>query len=183
MRRFFATLVIAAIGTMSVGVGIALAGDVDVTPAAPEEGEAELTIDVSDFDPDTPVYAVPCEVPAADEELDVTTDSCDIAAVATATTDGSGTATIVVNWNIPSEGITVYVSDESRANVATQVLTPEVHDGESDNPEVAVLGTNVVQEDLADTGPRETMILLLVAALALGLGFALRSVERLQSTT
>lgn len=183
MRRFFATLVIAAIGTTSVGVGIALAGEVDVTPEAPDEGKAELTIDVSDFDPDTPVYAVPCEVATADEELDVTTDSCDITEVATATTDGSGTATIVVNWNIPSDGITVYVSDESRANVATQVIMPDVDDGESDDPEVAVLGTNVVQEDLADTGPRETMILLMVAALALGLGFALRSAGRLQTPT
>jgi hypothetical protein len=44
---------------------------------------------------------------------------------------------------------------------------------------VAVLGTNVVQEqDLADTGPREVMLLVTAAAAIIGLGIALRGAER-----
>ena len=181
MRRFLTTLTIAAIGTTTVGAGIALAAEVDVTPAAPAEGEAELTIDVTDFDPDTPIYAVPCEIPSGGEDLDVSTDSCDIAEVATATTDGAGKATIVVNWNIPADGIAVYVGDEARANEASQILTPEVHQGESPDPDVAVLGTSVVQEDLADTGPREVMFLTMLAAATIGIGLALRGAGRLQT--
>jgi len=181
MRRFFATVMIAAIGTTVVGAGIALAADLEITPEVPVEGEAELTIDVTDFDPDTPIYAVPCEVPVDGAQLDVTTDNCDIAEIATATTDGDGKATIVVNWNIPVDGIAVYVGDETRDNQATQVLTPEVHEGESDNPDVAVLGTNVVQEDLADTGAREVMLLAMAATAVIGFGFALLGAERIRT--
>ena len=57
MRRFLATLMIAAIGTTVVGAGIALAAEIEVTPADPTEGPAELTIDVWDFDPNTPIFA------------------------------------------------------------------------------------------------------------------------------
>jgi hypothetical protein len=124
---------------------------------------------------------LPCEIPEDGDDLDVSSDRCDVAQVATATTDANGSATIVVNWNIPADGITVYVGDEARENQVSQTLTPEVHEGESDNPEVAVLGTNVVQEDLADTGPREVMILAMVATAIIGLGLALRGAERLQT--
>ena len=191
MRRFIATVFVAAIGTTLVGAGIALAADIEVRPLDPGEGEAELTIDVSDFAPDTPIYALPCDIPAAGEELDVTTANCDIAEVATTVTDATGAATIVVDWTIPAGGIAVYVGDEARANEATQIVTPGQVAVDLDNPdavapeepEVAVLGTSVVQEDLADTGPRETMMLLMVAAVAIGLGVALQGVERLRTPT
>jgi hypothetical protein len=182
MRLFLATVLVVAIGTTAVGAGMALAGDVEVSPDTPAEGTAELTLDVTEFEPGTPIYAVPCEVPADGEDLDVTTDSCDIAAVATATTDGSGRATIVVDWDIPSDGIAVYVSDEARDHEATQILTPEVGDAAPDSPDVAVLGTNVVQEDLAETGPRELKILTMLATAIIGLGFALCGAERRLAT-
>ncbi|MEM7140699.1 MAG: hypothetical protein AAF548_06655 [Actinomycetota bacterium] len=178
IRRFAATVMIAAVGTTVVGGGIALAADLEIVPNEPEVGMAELTIDVSDFDANTPIYAVPCAVPAADEELDITTDDCDIAEVEATVTDGNGSATIVVNWEIPEEGITVYVGDEARDNEVTQVLTPSVHAGESDDPDVEVLGTNVVQEDLADTGPREVMLAAMIGTGLIGIGLALRGAER-----
>lgn len=181
MRRFLATVAIAAIGVATVGAGMALAADLEIVPAEPEVGIAELTIDVTDFAPDTPIYAVPCDTPEEGAELDVASSDCDIAEVEATVTDGDGNATIVVNWEIPEEGITVYVGDEQRENQVTQVLTPSVHDGESDDPDVEVLGTNVVQEDLADTGPREVMLAAMIGTALIGIGLALRGAERLQS--
>lgn len=181
MRRFLATCAIAAIGVVTVGAGMALAAELEIVPAEPEVGMAELTIDVSDFAPDTPIYAVPCETPEDGSEVDVSSSDCDIAEVETTVTDGDGRATIVVNWDIPEEGITVYVGDEQRENQVTQVLTPAVHDGETDDPDVEVLGTNVVQEDdLADTGPREIMLAAMIGTALIGIGLGLRGAERWQ---
>lgn len=188
MRRILVTIAMAAIGTAAVGVGIALAADVEISPSSPGEGVTELTIDVTGFASDTPIFAVPCDVPAAGEVVDIATDGCDIAQVATATTDTDGAATILVEWNIPAEGIAVFVGDEAGDNEVTTLLMPGVEqvdiDGpEADDSEVAVLGTNVVQEDLADTGPREVMVLLMVATILMGLGVALVGAQRTHRTT
>ncbi|GJM37340.1 MAG: hypothetical protein DHS20C19_07070 [Acidimicrobiales bacterium] len=182
MRRVLATVTIVAIGVLTVGAGMALAAELDIVPAEPEVGLAELTIDVSDFAPDTAIYAIPCQTPAEGEELDLGTSACDIAAVEVAVTDGDGKATFVVNWDIPDDGITVYVGDEARDHEATHVLTPSVPDDESTDPDVEVLGTNVVQEeDLADTGPREVMLAAMIGTLLIGVGMALRGAERWQT--
>ncbi|MEQ8842818.1 MAG: hypothetical protein RIB98_17700 [Acidimicrobiales bacterium] len=183
MRRILATVLFAVIGTTMAGTGIALAAEIEVTPAAPPEGDVELTIEVTDFTPDTPIYTVPCTVPAEGDELDPSTANCDLTEVVATTTDASGQAIMVVNWNIPAEGIAVFVGDEARTNQAFQIVTPgadvveETEDVvEETEPDVEVLGTSVVQEDdLADTGPREIMILVMVATLLIGLGVALRS--------
>ena len=191
LSRFLATVAIAALGTTVVGVGIALAAEIDVTPANPGEGEAELTIEVSEFEPRTPIYAIPCKVPRDTDDLDPATNNCDLSAVTATTTDADGNATIVVTWKIPEEGIAVYVGDEARENHASQILHPgehetEVHgnevvEGESPAPDVEVLGTTVVQEELADTGVREVLVLLMVASALIGLGLALRGAERFQT--
>ena len=181
MRRFLATVIIATLGTTLVGVGITLAAEIEVSPPSPSAGAAELTIDVTDFAPDTPIYAVPCAIPLDGEELDLTTAGCDVADVATAVTDALGAATIVVSWTIPAEGIAVYVGDETRANEATRILTPGDGAEEIESPAVAVRGTSVVQEDLADTGPRETMPLLVLATVLIGSGVGLRGVERVRT--
>ncbi len=177
MRRVLATVLIAMTGTTVVGAGIALAAEVEVSPAAPTEGEAELTINVIDFGPDTPIYAVPCEVPDEGEELDPSNDNCDLAEVVATTTDSDGHATIVVKWDIPADGLAVYVGDEARTNQASQILTPGVQAEVTPIADVGVLGTSVVQEDLADTGPREIMTLLMVAAALIALGLGLRGAE------
>lgn len=181
MRRILATVIMAALGTTLVGAGIALAAEIEVSPPDPPLGAAELTIEATGFAPDTPIYAVPCAVPAAGEELDVTTAGCEVAEVATAVTDGRGAATFVVSWTIPAEGLAIYVGDEARANEATRILTPGDATETIEVPAVAVLGTSVVQEDLAETGPRETMLLLMAATVFIGLGVALRAVERVQT--
>lgn len=179
MRRFLATITIAAIGLITVSAGIALAADLEIVPAEPEVGEAELTIEVSDFDPDTPIYAVPCDISADGTAIDIATSDCDVAEVEATMTDSDGRATIVVNWDIPVEGITVYVGDEARDNQVSKTITPSVHDGDADDPDVAVLGTNVVQEDeLAETGPREAVLVGAIGAALVGLGMAFRTVGR-----
>ncbi len=179
MRRFLATVLMAAVGTTAVGVGIALAADIEITPAVSEPGEARLTIEVTGFEPDTPIYAVPCAIPVDGTELDVTTDNCDVAMVVTTVTDADGNATIVADWDIPAEGVAVYVGDEARDREVVEIITPEVDADADDSPEVAVLGTNVVQEpDLADTGPREVMLLVTAATVLIGVGIAFRGAER-----
>lgn len=188
IRRFFATVAIAAIGTTVVGVGIALAADIEVTPDQPEVGPAELTIRIDDFPPDTPVYAVPCAIPAEGTEVTLGTDNCDVTAVVTAVTDDAGAATLTVDWAIPDEGIAVYVGDETREHQATKIITPAPTSAAGDDadadPEVAVLGTSVVQEDdadddLADTGPREIVVLGMIGTALVGLGVAFVGAERL----
>lgn len=181
MRRFLATLAVTAIGTTLVGVGLAAAAELEITPEAPAEGQTELTISVGDFGPDTPIYAVPCDVPASRDAADVTTDSCDVSEVASATTDASGNATIVVEWTIPADGIAVYVGDEARKDQAAIILMPAI---DTPEPEVAVLGTTVVQEsdELPETGPREVVLLLTVAALVIGVGLALRGAEHIRTS-
>lgn len=178
MRRFLTTVLIAAIGTTLIGVGISLAADIEISPAVPEPGEAQLTIDVTGFEPDTPIYAIPCAVPDVGTELDVTTDDCEVAEVVTAVTDSEGNATIVADWDIPAEGVAVYVGDEARTREVTKILTPAIDADDDDSPEVAVLGTTVAQEELADTGPREVLLLVTAAVGMIGLGTALRGAER-----
>jgi hypothetical protein len=187
MRRFVATMMIAAIGVtvLVVGQGTAPAADLEITPAAPDEGDTELTIEITAFEPDTPIYAVPCVIRDDGSEPDVATDDCDLMKVAAATTDGDGKATIVVNWEIPAEGIAVFVGDEARDNQVSQVVTPEAaieaDDSQDSSAEVAVLGSTVVREDLADTGPREVVTLAMAATALIVLGLALRGAERLQT--
>ncbi|MDW3219992.1 MAG: hypothetical protein R8F63_15365 [Acidimicrobiales bacterium] len=181
MRRFLATVTIAAIGVGAVGAGMALAADLDIVPAEPEIGLAELTITVTDFAPDTAIYAVPCQTPAEGEELDLGASGCDIAEVEVAVTDGDGNATIVVAWEIPEDGITVYVGDEAREHEVMQVVTPKMDDSETTEPEVEVLGTTVVEEDLADTGPREVMLATMLGTLLIGVGMGFRRAERWQT--
>jgi len=179
MRRFLVSITIAAIGTTVVGAGIVLAAELEVTPQVPEQGESELTLEVEGFEPNAPIYAIPCDVPVDGPDVDVTTDNCDIAKVVTATTDDEGKATITVRWDIPAAGIAVYVGDEARSHEVTQILSPAPVEEPTDGSEVVVLGTNIVQEDLADTGARETVLLLIVATAAIGLGFALQKPQRL----
>lgn len=190
IRRFFATVAIAALGTTVVGVGIALAADIEVSPEQPETGPAELTIRVGDFPPNTPIYAVPCAVPADGTEVSLGTDDCDVTAVVTAVTDAAGAATLTVEWTIPDDGIAVYVGDETREHQATTVITPAPPSAPGDeadaddDAEVAVLGTSVVQEDepdddLADTGPREIVVLGMIGTALIGLGIAFQNAERL----
>ena len=88
-------------------------------------------------------------------------------------TDAAGRATFTVEWTIPEEGIGVYAGDEQRKDHVTAILTTTATaelEVEVDEPEVEVLGTRVVEDDLAETGPRETVLLLMVAAGCLALG-------------
>ena len=188
MRRVLSTVLIAAISMTVVGAGIALAAEIEIIPASPDQGGSEFTIKVTDFAPDTPIYALPCEIPAAGAELDPSADSCDISRAATATTDADGSASIVVDWDVPEGGIAVYVGDETLQNEATQIVMPGdtqdevvVEATEPDpDPEVEVLGTTVVQEDLADTGPREVVILTVLATALIGIGLGFRGFEQIQ---
>jgi hypothetical protein len=71
------------------------------------------------------------------------------------------------------------VEDEHAAIPGNGADCSRRHADADDSPVVAVLGTNVVQEqDLADTGPREVMLLVTAAAAIIGLGIALRGAER-----
>jgi hypothetical protein len=169
MRRIFAGVAVAAVSMTVVGVGAASAAEIEIDPLAPEAGEVALTITVSDFDPNTPIFAVPCEIPASGEQVDIANASCDFSKVAAATTDPDGEAIIRTVWVIPEGGIAVFVGDEMRENQVTMILgtTPAAT---TDIPEVEVLGTSVVQEDLADTGPRKTMLLVMVGAALLAIG-------------
>ena len=170
MQRFFSLVAIAAIGMTTIGAGIALAAEMEIIPGVADNGDPELTIDVWDFDPDTPIYVVPCDVPESGDDADVTTDSCDTSEVVATRTDADGTASFSVTWTIPEEGVAVYVGDEMAKNQVAQVLTRKLVGAETEAPAVEVLGTNVTQEDLADTGPRETMLLLMIAATLIALG-------------
>lgn len=204
LRRFMATVAIAVCGTTVVGAGIALAAELEVTPSEPTAGETELTLAISDFDPDTSIFAVPCEIPASGDANDVTTADCDVVAVEATVTDENGEATLVVTWEIPEGGIAVYVGDETRTNQVAQILTTADIDAattdtatddtatdESADPanEVEVLGTSVVQEsndttdDLAETGPRELVLLLMGAALLVAFGTLTTAASRRLDTS
>lgn len=203
-RRFVASLGIAIVGTTVVGAGIALAAELDITPSAPPPGQTELLIEVSDFDPDTAIFAVPCDIPESGDPADVTTADCDVVAVEATVTDENGEATISVTWEIPEGGIAIYVGDETRTNQIAEIIGTEAiavegsdtddgatsdgatQDGatqdvaaDDDGTEVEVRGTSVVQEtndtedDLAETGPREVVVLLMVAGLLVAIGVGL----------
>ena len=107
IRSFLAKATISTIGVIAIGAGMALAADLEITPSEPEVGRAKLTIDVLDFAPDTPIYAVPCETLAKRVAVDITADECDISQVESSTTESDGNATIVVNWGIPADGAMV----------------------------------------------------------------------------
>lgn len=134
---------------------------------------------MSDFTPGTPIFAVPCETPPEGDGIDAPRTDCDIAEVAATVTDGQGAATFVVTWEIPEEGITVYVGDQSRDNEVTVEVSPSTGDGEQSD--VAVLGTSVAQtdepEELADTGPREVVLVTLIGTALVGIGLTFRGIE------
>lgn len=163
-------------GLIVLTAGGASAAEVAVDPAAPAVGRQDLTIEITDFTPDTAVYAVPCSVPGSGDAADLSSDMCSIVDVVTATTDDTGHASLTVTWEVPAEGLGVYVGDEMRTDQATAIVRPSgaVAVVEPDTPQVEVLGTTVDESDLADTGA-ETTPLLFAAALLLGVG--LLSVE------
>lgn len=161
MRRFFGTVATGLLIMLVAGAGIALAAELEVVPSPVGEGEQELTIDVWDFDPDTPVYVVPCEVPASGDAADVSSDSCDLADVETATTDADGAASFEVTWDIPADGIAVFAGDEMGTDEVAEVL-------EVAGTGVEVLGTSTTADDeLADTGADTGPLVSLGLALVL----------------
>ena len=59
MRKGLTTVLIAVIVTGVVSIGVALAAELEIVPGTPDPGEAELTIKVSGFEGEMPIYVLP----------------------------------------------------------------------------------------------------------------------------
>ena len=176
MRRFLGSVITALAVMLAVGAGVALAAELEITPADPGAGIGDLTIDVWDFDPDTPVYVVPCELPESGDPAEVTNQSCRIADMAATTTDATGAA-IDVTWDLGEDGVAVRAADEMRDSTAVELI--EIGDAgvaQEVSSDAAVLGTSLAQEDLAVTGLSSLTTLLAVSSIVLlAMGTTLRA--------
>ena len=74
MRRYVVIPLLTVVTLLGLGAGMAFAADVVVTPENVDEGVQQLTIEVTDFDANTAIWVVPCEVPASLDPADVTPD-------------------------------------------------------------------------------------------------------------
>ena len=77
MRRVMVAAAIVAT-TVALTGGVAWAAEIEVSPAEGEEaGPADFEITLTDFEPDTPVFVLPCEVPESGDPADVDGETCD----------------------------------------------------------------------------------------------------------
>lgn len=178
-------MVVGAItATLILGVGTVAAAEIEVQPMESPAGPVELTLTVSGFAPELPIFAVPCFVTG--DAADIVFADCDIAEVETAATDAEGRATLIVEWVLPPEGFTIYVGDEMRDHEVTATIaaveepteddaaptddpTDEAADAQAPPTEVGEV-TVTRPDELADTGPTGVAPLVLVGVALIGAG-------------
>lgn len=163
MRRLMVAVAITATTVALMG-GVALAGEMEVVPdSLPEPGETEFDITLTEFDPETPVFVLPCKSPESGIVDDIDGETCNINQVASAMTDADGTAMVKLIWDVPPEGVAFVAGNETRTDAASALVSVQ---------DTRVLGD--AQEDPDDTGElpdtgSETWVLVgLAAALVVG---------------
>ena len=161
MRRGMALMAI-TMAVLALTAGTASAGDVVVVPeSVPEAGDTPLELRLVGFAPDTPVFIVPCDMPATLDPDDIDGATCRTDEVVTARTDTDGRATMFATWTVPDAGLALVAGNEARTEAATVLVRVEetrVRGTAQDNPD----------DELADTGFEDVILaaigLTLVAA-------------------
>lgn len=133
MRKMFTTLAVAAIA-VAAPAGIASAeGTIEVDPSDVDAaGEQDVAITLSGFTADLQVFVLPCDFPSSGNAADLILETCDQTQLSPVTIGADGGATLTATYDIPAEGLAVFVTDAAEAEQATALITVGGGDDEGD---------------------------------------------------
>ncbi len=124
MRRKLITLAVAAIAVV-VPSGIAQAEPgIEVDPTSVDAaGEQEVTVTLSGFTPELAVFVLPCGFPAGGDVAVFDNTTCDQAQLSPVTIDADGAGIVTATYDVPAEGLAVYVTDAAVVETGVALIT------------------------------------------------------------
>lgn len=133
MRRKIITMAIAAIAIVAPA-GIASAApeiSVDVS-SVDAAGEQAVEVSLSGFTPELAVFVLPCGFPAGGDVAAFDNTTCDQAQLSPVVIDADGNGTVSATYDVPAEGLAIYVTDADVAETGVALITVGAGDAAAD---------------------------------------------------
>ena len=152
MRTKLITMAIAAVAIVAPAGIASAAPEIAVSPSSVDAaGEQEVEVTLSGFTAETPVFVLPCAFPAGGDVAAFDNTTCDQAQLSPAVIDAEGGATVTATFDIPAEGIAIYVTDAAQAESGVALITI----GEAAAEEAPAEEAEEAEEAPAEEAPAE----------------------------
>ena len=144
---------------------IAIVAPAGIASAAPEisvdvssvdaAGEQAVEVSLTGFTPELAVFVLPCGFPAGGDVAAFDNTTCDQAQLSPVVIDADGNGTVSATYDVPAEGLAIYVTDAAVAETGVALIAVGAGDAAA---EEAPAEAEPAADDAGDGTPAPTAV-------------------------